>query len=64
MPEMARFIRGAQFQTARFMFFVALRPWLWLRVLRLARNTQIASENLCAWLRESALINTIVTLNH
>ena len=27
---------------------------------RLARNTKFASENLCAWLRESALTNTIL----
>jgi hypothetical protein len=29
-------------------------------VARLARNAKTASENLCAWLRESALTNTIV----
>lgn len=61
MPDMARFIRGGQFQTGRFAFYVSLRPWLWLSVYRLARNTRLASENLCAWLRESALTNTIVT---
>ena len=60
VPEMERFIRGSELQTARFVFYAALRPWLWLRLLRLARNTQIASQNLCAWLRESALTNTIV----
>ena len=60
LPEMARFIRNGQFQSARFALHVAVRPWLWLKVLRLARNTRIASENLCAWLRESALTNTIV----
>ena len=65
MPEMARFIRSGQFRTGRFAFHVALRPWLWLRVYRLARNTRVASDNLCAWLRESALTNTIITkLNH
>ena len=64
MPEMAQFIRDGHFQEKRFALYVALRPWLWLRVLRLARNTRIASENLCAWLRESVLTNTIVTLNH
>jgi adenosylhomocysteine nucleosidase len=67
LPEMERFIRGAEFQTGRFAVHVALRPWLWLKVLRLARNTRIASDNLCAWLRESALTNTIVkieSLNH
>lgn len=65
MPEMAPFVRNGEFQEKRFALHVALRPWLWFRVLRVARNTRIASENLCAWLRESALTNTIVTeLNH
>ena len=60
MPEMTRFVRDGEFQTRRFALHVAIRPWLWLRVFRLARNAKIASENLCAWLRESALTNTIV----
>jgi nucleoside phosphorylase len=65
MPEMTQFIRDDKFQEKRFALHVLLRPWLWLPVLRLARNTKLASENLCAWLRESALTNTIVTeLNH
>jgi len=60
IPEMSRFISNGQFDTIRFALHIALRPWLWLRVIRLARNAKIASENLCAWLRESALTNTIV----
>jgi adenosylhomocysteine nucleosidase len=60
LPEMPRFIRAGKFDTASFLFHIAPRPWLWLRVFRLARNTRLASENLCAWLRDSALINTIV----
>jgi adenosylhomocysteine nucleosidase len=64
LPDMQAFIRGCEFQTGRFALHIAMRPWLWLRVLRLARNTRIASENLCAWLRESALTNTIVKLNN
>ena len=60
LPEMNRFIRNGRFLTRNFVFHVAVRPWLWLRVLRLARNTRLASENLCAWLRESVLTNTIV----
>ena len=60
LPDMSRFIRGGQFQTRRFLFYIAIRPWLWLSVYRLARNSRIASENLCAWLRESVLTNTIV----
>jgi adenosylhomocysteine nucleosidase len=60
LPEVSQFIRDGRFRTTRFVFHVGLRPWLWLRVYRLARNTRIASENLCAWLRESVLTNTIV----
>ena len=60
MPDFARFIRGGEFRTAAFAVHVAVRPRLWLKVARLARNTKLASENLCAWLRESALTNTIV----
>jgi len=60
LPEMSSFIRDGQFHTGAFILHAAIRPWLWLRVFRLARNTKIASENLCAWLRESVLTNTIV----
>jgi adenosylhomocysteine nucleosidase len=60
IPEMNRFIRSGRFLTRNFVFHVAVRPWLWLRIIRLARNTKLASENLCAWLRESVLTNTIV----
>jgi hypothetical protein len=60
LPEMMPFFRDGQFQTVRFVVHIAFRPWLWLKVFRLARNTKLASENLCAWLRESALTNTIV----
>ena len=60
LPEMNRFVLDGRFDTTRFAVHVAIRPWLWLKVARLARNTRLASENLCAWLRESALINTIV----
>jgi adenosylhomocysteine nucleosidase len=60
LPEMNRFIRSGQFQTAKFIFYMAFRPWLWVPVFHLARNTRLASDNLCAWLRESVLTNTIV----
>ncbi|HKW18967.1 MAG TPA: hypothetical protein VJO35_15775 [Terriglobales bacterium] len=60
IPELGRFVRGGKFATSRFIFYVILRPALWWKTLCLARNTQRASENLCAWLRESALTHTIV----
>jgi adenosylhomocysteine nucleosidase len=60
LPDMSAFIKNGKFQTKSFVLHIAIRPWLWLRLFRLARNTRIASENLCAWLRESVLTNTIV----
>jgi adenosylhomocysteine nucleosidase len=60
IPELNRFVRSGKFATKSFILYIILRPWLWMKTVRLARNTQIASDNLCAWLRESALTNTIV----
>jgi adenosylhomocysteine nucleosidase len=52
MPAMDRFIdeRG-QFKTGRFAIFSALRPWLWPRVIQLAKNGAKASRALCAELQ-------------
>lgn len=60
LPDISRFIQNGNLRTPAFVIYMAIRPWLWLKVARLARNTKLASENLCAWLRESALTNTIV----
>jgi adenosylhomocysteine nucleosidase len=60
LPDMSAFIKNGKFQTTSFVLHTAIRPWLWLRVFHLARSTRIASENLCPWLRESVLTNTIV----
>ncbi len=52
-PSMERFINpSGQFLERRFAWFTALRPWLWPRVLRLARNSSHASRALCDWLRK------------
>lgn len=48
MLPMERFIRpNGQFQAAKFMFYVALRPSLWRKVRQLARNSAQASTVLC-----------------
>lgn len=60
ISELNQFIIGGRFATKSLIFYLLLRPWLWIKMLRLALNTRLASENLCAWLRESALTNTIV----
>lgn len=60
LAELNRFMRNGQFETKSFILFLVPRPWLWIKMIRLARNTQLASHNLCAWLRESVLTNTII----
>jgi adenosylhomocysteine nucleosidase len=49
IPAMDRFIdeRG-QFTTGRLAVFSVLRPWIWPRVIELARNSAKASRALCA----------------
>jgi adenosylhomocysteine nucleosidase len=50
-PSMERFVNPeGRFSEARFAAFTAFRPWLWLRVARLARNSDRASRALCNWL--------------
>jgi adenosylhomocysteine nucleosidase len=51
MPSMERFIASdGRFRTLPFALFVAIRPWLWPRVVRLARNSDKAAGALCEWL--------------
>jgi adenosylhomocysteine nucleosidase len=50
-PAMQQFItHDGRFQTARFAVFAVLRPWLWLKLIRLARNSAKATKTLCDWL--------------
>jgi len=52
MPPMDRFINGdGSFATARFAVYAALRPMKWPGVIRLARNSALASRNLCSRLQ-------------
>lgn len=51
-PSTERFVdSNGQFLEGRFAWFAVLRPWLWPRVARLARNSGRASHALCDWLR-------------
>jgi adenosylhomocysteine nucleosidase len=53
LPAMEKFIgRDGQFETGRFVAFVAIRPWLWARVLRLGKNSSIAAQGLSNFLAE------------
>ena len=52
-PPTERFVDSAgRFHEMRFAWFVAERPWLWLPVLRLARNSGRASRILCEEIRK------------
>jgi len=52
-PSMERFVDSkGQFLEGRFVWFTALRPWLWPQVARLARNSNRASSALCDGLRK------------
>lgn len=54
LPPVARFVApDGTFQSFRFLAHVAVRPWLWLGVGQLARNTAIAAQSLCKQLAVS-----------
>lgn len=53
-PAMDRFVDNqGRFSEVRLAAFAALRPWLWPRLARLARNSRLASSALSEWLRAS-----------
>jgi adenosylhomocysteine nucleosidase len=52
-PPTDRFVDSAgRFHEMRFAWFAAVRPWLWLPVMRLARNSGRASRILCEEIRK------------
>jgi adenosylhomocysteine nucleosidase len=55
-PSTERFVDSAgHFSEMRFALFAALRPCLWPRIVRLARNCTRAANALCAWLQHNAM---------
>jgi adenosylhomocysteine nucleosidase len=50
-----------RFHTGRFLLYVAVRPWLWLRVMRLGQNGRRASETLAQALRAILDASTATT---
>jgi adenosylhomocysteine nucleosidase len=47
-PAVGRFVGpNGQFRTSGFAFYLSLRPWLWGRVIELARDSRQASARLC-----------------
>ncbi len=52
-PSMERFVDSAgQFRETQFAFYAAIRPWLWPRLIQLARNSNRAARALCARLEQ------------
>lgn len=53
LPGTERFVDSdGRFREGRFAVYAALRPWLWGRVIRLARNSARATKALCRCLSE------------
>ncbi|HEY2391278.1 MAG TPA: hypothetical protein VGK22_08885 [Candidatus Angelobacter sp.] len=68
MPPMNRFIDAAgHFQTGKFAVWAVLRPWQWLKIAALARNSSRATRALCDWLATNLTTGLqaeeVVTLN-
>jgi adenosylhomocysteine nucleosidase len=54
LPPVARFVASdGTFQSFRFLAHVAMRPWLWVGVGQLARNSALAAQSLCKRLAAS-----------
>jgi len=55
MPQMGRFVASdGQFRSAAFAGYAAVRPWLWSRLIHLARSSAKASGALCRELERYA----------
>jgi adenosylhomocysteine nucleosidase len=53
MPCVQRFVDAkGNFRSGKFLAFAAVRPWLWRRILHLARNSAKARSALCGWLEQ------------
>lgn len=54
MPPMEKFMaKDGEFQAGKFALHAAVRPWMWGTVLRLARNSSLASRRLSAYLEQN-----------
>lgn len=50
-PETERFVNSeGRFSEVKFAVFAAMRPWIWRRVFRLAKNSNRAARSLCSYL--------------
>jgi adenosylhomocysteine nucleosidase len=68
MPPMKKFLNPAgEFQSGKFAWWAALRPWQWPRIAALAQNSRHATDALCNRLRSDLATESpakkIVTLD-
>ncbi len=56
LPPIMRFVKNGQFRTGGFIVHVAIRPWLWPAVIKLARNSAVASKVLSEALADPKLV--------
>lgn len=55
----ARFVgNDGKFRGLKFLTYIAVRPWLWAKVQRLARDSAMAAGKLCGLLAETAKVHT------
>ncbi|HXZ33423.1 MAG TPA: hypothetical protein VEH30_14175 [Terriglobales bacterium] len=54
LPPIAGFVGSdGKFHVLRFMAYVAVRPWLWFTVMRLANDSAMAANKLCSALAQN-----------
>jgi adenosylhomocysteine nucleosidase len=56
LPPIMQFVKNGQFNTAGFIAHLAIRPWLWPAVIKLARNSAVASKVLSEALADPNLV--------
>jgi adenosylhomocysteine nucleosidase len=60
-PSIEPFVSAdGRFSEMRFALHVALRPWLWPKVVKLARNSSRAAEVLSGWLQKNVERNSVI----
>jgi adenosylhomocysteine nucleosidase len=59
-PAMERFVDSAgSFSETRFALYAAIRPWLWWKAIRMARNSRRAAGALCEHLTKRFLVGAV-----
>jgi adenosylhomocysteine nucleosidase len=60
LPPIMRFVKNGEFNTTGFIAHVAIRPWLWPAVIKLASNSAVASKVLSEALADTKVTATLL----